>query len=1140
MFRFIAHHRHLVKSDVPEEHFEKMSIILQKIIPEGLCFEDIHDFKHWIQDALPLIRWDEISSSKHAMTITLLCSNCSHNSLDTLLPELLKQRLLPGREISILSFNHMYFHYNDLPDQTLFISEATILLNSPQEWHLGIENLTTLGLMIKSALNIPNRAVSLLPTKKVLSLSTKAAAIQQKLIRLLQKFPHDIEESIFEDMDRLFILSSREFLQLRSVTHIARLICSIYIFRKKIFRSFAHGVDQLHFELRLMPTDLSFPFCIKPVLGCLIGIGQLKEHEVLEKRHILSAIRKILPNIDSEKGSFYSYEQKEERLKYFYLELGKQDNRPFTIEERQQLVRKLKEQLKYCVEKLVPSIFMVRNEEEVLRNILMLRKEIRSVNDLPQVMISLDHQTETDIIFTILLVKVCKTQTSSQNDETQNHLEQYSLKRERSQVVGFLRKKHPIEAYVFQLRIPRNLCFLRPDLSLNFYIAREKAASILSEIFGEFRDYNGGIIFKQLEMLSRLKNELEAQRKNYVELIDDFFYSISPIEKQATLSYAVLKILLDLFFKGVQFELKDRFSYFMETQKNGPSIFIVLKFNGDFLKRQLAQILGAFSPSLVMSEVAVGETVIQAYIYENYSSEKGRNICDTIKETIEYGIQELKKTKTLKVSVPYSFTSLDPRLAGDEFTGNILRLLFEGLTRINQEGQFELGMAESVSISPDKRRYIFKLRDAKWSNGLPVLAYDFEYAWKKMLSTDFKTSYAYFFYPIKNAKKAKEGLSSLDDVGVKAVNDRTLAVELDFPTPYFLELTAHTIYSPVHHQIDISHPNWPFQEKEGYVCNGGFILKTHQQQQFYELSKNKSYWSADQIQIDNILIHRATYHSAYQMFRKEEIDWVGPPFGPWDPIFEQQEHDHLIQMPRMGVYWYIFNTQRFPFHNDKLRLAFALAINRKKITESFSTPTSPAYSPLILFKETSFETKLEENVEHARKLFEQALKELRLTRETFPVLTLPYAQGGIREIAAKEVKNQWGSVFGVRCELIPLDWHVAMQKMKQGEFHIGGMLWRSLINDPIYLLNTFRYSAEQMNLSRWENSEYKKILELADWELDLKQRALYLKQAHEILIREIPVLPIYYHDFRALVKNYIIPPAISPFGILDIKWTKRI
>ena len=285
MFHLITHHKHLISSDVPEEHFEKMSSILQKIIPEELCFEDICDFSSWMKDTLPLIKWDEFSPSKRTITISLLCLKNTRLSIDVLLPELLKQRLLPGREVSILSFNHMYFHHNHLREQVLFIGAVTILLDSPQERLLAIENLPILEQEIKSAIHIPTQGVALL-AKKVHSLPTNIAAVQHKLTLLLRKFPHDIDESIFEDMDRLFVLSHREFLYNRNPNHISRLITSIYILQKNITVYYLQRRPIPSGATSPIPANLTFPFCVKPVLGCLIGIGRLQEHEILEERHL--------------------------------------------------------------------------------------------------------------------------------------------------------------------------------------------------------------------------------------------------------------------------------------------------------------------------------------------------------------------------------------------------------------------------------------------------------------------------------------------------------------------------------------------------------------------------------------------------------------------------------------------------------------------------------------------------------------------------------------------------------------------------------------------------------------------------------------------------------------------------------------
>ncbi len=529
---------------------------------------------------------------------------------------------------------------------------------------------------------------------------------------------------------------------------------------------------------------------------------------------------------------------------------------------------------------------------------------------------------------------------------------------------------------------------------------------------------------------------------------------------------------------------------------------------------------------------------ILGYALETPEPMQRQKFCQVIQDAIELWHQKMKSERILHLSIPYPPTSLDPRLAGDEFTGSILRLLFEGLMRINREGQIEKGLAESISVSSDQKTYIFKLRPAFWNNNMPVSAHDFEYAWKKILSADFKTPYAYLFYPIKNAKEAKQGLLPLDSVGIRALDERTLQVELAFPSPYFLELTALTLYFPVNQRVDRLYPHWPLQA-EGYTCNGAFLLKTHRANECYEFIKNPNYWNHDQIEIDKIVITRVGYKTANQMFKKGEISWIGQPFGLWDLSFSPGDQDQVIVSPDKGVYWYSFNTQLFPFQHLKLRKAFALAINRQAITEVLSTPTRPAYSPLLpRLSQNEGKAFLKEDLALAQQLFEEALRELGLARYSFPVLRLLYAQGNVRDMAAKLIKQQWEEAFGIRIRLEPLDWGTAFSKMKQGDFHLCGILWRSLINDPVYILNSFRNSNENINLSKWENNTYQELLKWADYEVNTEKRLKYLAHAEKILLEEIPVLPVFYTDFRAIVKNHVHPPVISSFGTLDLKWTK--
>jgi oligopeptide transport system substrate-binding protein len=398
--------------------------------------------------------------------------------------------------------------------------------------------------------------------------------------------------------------------------------------------TYSPHVHQLQF--RFIPTFLEFPFCLKPVLGCLLGISLIEEYEILEEKHILFAVKKIIPQAELVKGSCCYLDQKEEKIKIIYLELEKRDGTSFSLAERQGLKRSLKGQLQNCIEKLMPPIFMIRNEEEVLRNILMLRGEIRSTKDIPQVMISLDRQTTTEIIFTIIWVCIRKQDTPSLQKMIEQDSKDHTLLCERVQIVGYLRKKHPIEVHVLRLNIPRDPKLLRSDLSLNFYLAREKAASYLHKTLGEFRDYNGGVIFKQTEILARLKDEFRKIAATDPDLIDDFFYSISPIEKQATISFSSLKTLFELFYGTLEVELNDRCQYFLETYEEGSALFVIVRFLEGSLKDHLTVALDiSIHQHLIVSDLSMKGTGVLSYIYENQNPAGRSDFCNRIQQTIE-------------------------------------------------------------------------------------------------------------------------------------------------------------------------------------------------------------------------------------------------------------------------------------------------------------------------------------------------------------------------------------------------------------------------------------------------------------------------------------------------------------------------
>src|SRR6267154_5848801 len=179
--------------------------------------------------------------------------------------------------------------------------------------------------------------------------------------------------------------------------------------------------------------------------------------------------------------------------------------------------------------------------------------------------------------------------------------------------------------------------------------------------------------------------------------------------------------------------------------------------------------------------------------------------------------------QTLRINIRGEPQALDPRKTRSLSGQNLVRMLFEGLTRINKEEKAELALASSVSISSDLKTYTFYLKDSLWSNADPVLASDFAYTWKKMLSPGFPSDTSFHLYVIKNAKAAKEGKLQVDLIGVKVLDEKTFEVELENPTPYFLDLVAMSAFFPVNQKVDEKNPSWS-QNAATYVSNGPFQL----------------------------------------------------------------------------------------------------------------------------------------------------------------------------------------------------------------------------------------------------------------------------------------------------------------------------
>ncbi|HVX00660.1 MAG TPA: peptide ABC transporter substrate-binding protein, partial [Candidatus Babeliaceae bacterium] len=365
-----------------------------------------------------------------------------------------------------------------------------------------------------------------------------------------------------------------------------------------------------------------------------------------------------------------------------------------------------------------------------------------------------------------------------------------------------------------------------------------------------------------------------------------------------------------------------------------------------------------------------------------------------------------------------------------------------------------------------------------------------------------------------------------------ALDDLTLKVELRSPTPYFLELTVNTIFSPIHRLIDQLHPNWPLEEGNGYICNGAFQLIKNKPTEGYKLTKNPLYWDADHIWLEQAIILKMNRYQAYEMFQKGENHWTGAPLLTWDPnFFIPSESDEIVDFLYKSIYWYTFNSSKPPFNHKKFRQAFSIAIDRQQVASDFNT--KPIFSPLPI-EHSLIRTCSSYNPEMARELFQQALEETGLSRESFPVLNLIHLAGNSRSKIAEKVRQFWESTFGIQCIIEPLEWKDLFKKITEGDYFVGGINWQAWANDPLYTLSAFREALDPMNFPKWENNKFQEILHLAEKEIDLPTRQKYYRQAEEILLEEMPIAPLIVYPSQALKKKDLI--LHSPSYLLDLKW----
>jgi len=476
-----------------------------------------------------------------------------------------------------------------------------------------------------------------------------------------------------------------------------------------------------------------------------------------------------------------------------------------------------------------------------------------------------------------------------------------------------------------------------------------------------------------------------------------------------------------------------------------------------------------------------------------------------------------KSDQTLYLNLKEDPVSLDPRAVRSLKDLTVVKQLYEGLMRLDSSGASKPALAQHVEVTGDGLTYTFYLREAYWSNGDSITAFDFVSSWKEVLNPQFPTDYAYLLYLIKN---------------VEAKDSSTLVVNLEAPLSYFLELVAFPTYFPVNK----NDPN---------ACSGPFYLEKWIPQAKLVLKKNPVYWDCSAVQLDGLEFSViADGNTENFLFEKGQLDWIGPPTSQSiasDLLAHLDKDETLDCYEVAGTCWLKFNTQKEPFDDKRIRQIFSAAINRNQLIEHvLQGKQSVASSPLPphLSQQSPLDLKEQESLS-------EILLEKGWTAQTFPKIVLTYASNERTTKLVQQIQEDWRENLGILVELEAQELQVYKSNTKQGFYQVGMGDWVADYNDPTAFLDLFKYSNNSrngngMNDCFWQNEEYIALLNAAAKELDPLIRKLKLAQAEEILVKELPAAPLYHYIFEYRKQPYVRDVKVSSLGIADFKEAKII
>lgn len=486
--------------------------------------------------------------------------------------------------------------------------------------------------------------------------------------------------------------------------------------------------------------------------------------------------------------------------------------------------------------------------------------------------------------------------------------------------------------------------------------------------------------------------------------------------------------------------------------------------------------------------------------------------------------------------------SIDPTLNSTLNGGTLILAMFEGLTKLDANDNPVPGIAQTWDISPDKTKYTFHLRkDAKWSDGQTVTAHDFYYSWKRALNPETAADYSYMLFYIKNAEEYNyddSGNYSFDNVGIKVLDNFTLEVTLEAPTPYWLKITAFPTLVPLRQDIITSYGERWALSPQTYIGNGPFRLAEWTSKDMMKLVKNEEYYDKEQVKLDGIIetfiAEESTMLASYEAGELDVIDTV--PLDELARLKKESSEFHMI--PQTGTYYYCFNVTEVPFNKTKVRQALALAIDREDLVTKVNktgipatafTPSGvPDVNPDKDFRTIGgdfFPPKAQP--EKAKTLLAEAGYP---DPKKLLGITLVYNTNENHKKIAEAVLEMWKNNLGIEnITLANQEWGVYMSSLQSGDFQIAKCNWLADYNDPMSFIDLFT-TGNGNNLAQWSNKEFDNLIQKARIASTEQERMNLLHQAEKLYMQDAILIPLFHDTENTMIKPYVKNLHKSPLG----------